>query len=51
MGVRVASLLSHAPHQIFFDDTVLFGDASILEAKIWKATSKDYTNFVGKHIN
>lgn len=33
------------------DDAIMFGDPSIVKAKIWKDISKNYAKFVGQYIN
>lgn len=50
-GVKVASSLRPDSHQQFFDVTLMFGDALVGEASLWKQVLNDYANASGQCIN
>ncbi|XP_057839248.2 uncharacterized protein LOC131049223 [Cryptomeria japonica] len=50
-GVKVASTLPPVVMQQFVDDTFLFGQSSVIEAKEWKHLLEDYALASGQLIN
>lgn len=50
-GIKAASSLRPDSHQQFVDDTLLFGEASMGEAGLWKKLLNDYADVFGQCIN
>lgn len=50
-GISICEVPNSVSHWLFFDDTLLFGHASMSEAKVIKKIVMNYYAFSGQRVN